>query len=131
MSQDHDSPSAASPKNSQGPDNPKTGKKKSNSSHCREPVALFSPYWLRLVIVRFCALHYRPFCHSDGYLTMFTACGWCHRTTTRLRNKKKKKTKKKSIQGPDNPKTEKKKKNFGQGTRTGRLTSLGTMNQLV
>ena len=74
-----------SKKNSQGPDNPKTGKKKSNSSHCREPVALFSPYWLRLVIVRFCALHYRPFCHSDGYLTMFTACGWCHRTTTRLR----------------------------------------------
>ena len=61
-----------------------------SSSHCREPVALFSPYWLRLVIVRFCALHYRPFCHSDGYLTMFTACGWCHRTTTRLRSPKKK-----------------------------------------
>ena len=73
-------------KNSQGPDNPKTKKKKkSNSSHCGEPVALFSSCWLRLVVVRFCALHYRPFCHLDGYLTMFTACGWCQRTTTRLR----------------------------------------------
>ena len=97
------------------------GKNKKNTLHIIESLGPFSlrTCFACLVIVWFCALHYRQFCHWDETLLLSLSvpsdctsfanlfCGWCHRTTTRLRQLLQKK---KNSQWPDNPKTGKKKK---------------------